>query len=332
MARQRAAAEITASDIGAAWVDTAWLARLEQRVAGLAFTPYRPRASILAGRHGSRLRGRGLDFESLRGYLPGDDVHHIDWKASQRTGRPLVRVYTEERDRPALLVVDQRIDMFFGSRHAMKSVVAAELAALGAWMAFHAGDRVGAIVFNDTALRIVRPLRSRARVQEILGAVAALNRELSAGSPARPVPGQLDAALEAALRLSAHDHLVCVISDFAGAGERTQRLLRELAGHNDVVAALVFDPLFQTLPAHTGRMVVTEGDLQVELNFGSRTVREPIEAFFTGRLRDVGELLKHSGVPVMALATHEDTLEQLRRFLGRAGPHGPRAALAGGLR
>jgi uncharacterized protein (DUF58 family) len=331
MARQQQAPAIAPSDIGVTWVDTAWLARLEQRAAGLAFAPYRPRASILAGRHGSRLRGRGLDFESLRGYLPGDDVHHVDWKASQRTGRPLVRVYTEERDRPALLVVDQRIDMFFGSRHAMKSVVAAELAGLAAWMAFHAGDRVGAIVFDDAALHIVPPLRSRARVQEILGTLANANRALHAGSPVRPVHGQLDAALEAALQLAAHDHLVCVASDFAGAGERTRRLLRALAAHNDVVAALVYDPLFQTVPARSGRMVVTEGDLQVELDFGSRTVREPIVSFFTGRLREAGELLRRSGVPVMALETHGDTLAQLRRFLGHATTGRARGAASGAI-
>jgi uncharacterized protein (DUF58 family) len=229
-----------------------------------------------------------------------------------------------------LLVVDQRIDMFFGSRHAMKSVVAAELAGLAAWMAFHAGDRVGAIVFDDNELRLVRPLRSRARVQQILGWVADMNGALHAGSAARPDHGQLDAALEGALRLAGHDHLVCVISDFAGAGPRTQQLLRELAGHNDVVAALVFDPLFQAAPARSGRMVVTEGELQVELDFGKHTVREPIVSWFAGRLHEVGELLKRSGVPMMALDTHADTLEQLRHFLGRETGRSRGVPAAGG--
>ncbi len=62
------------------------------------------------------MRGRGLSFEELRDYLPGDDIRTIDWRVTARTGKPFVRVYDEEKDRPALIVVDQRMNMFFGSR------------------------------------------------------------------------------------------------------------------------------------------------------------------------------------------------------------------------
>ncbi|MGD8898369.1 MAG: DUF58 domain-containing protein, partial [Acidobacteriota bacterium] len=102
---------------------------LEYRAEGYSFLPRQPVHSVLAGRHASRMRGRGLNFEEIRGYLPGDDIRTIDWKVTARTREPHVRVYTEERDRPALLLVDQRQSMFFGSRRAMKSVVAAEVAA-----------------------------------------------------------------------------------------------------------------------------------------------------------------------------------------------------------
>ncbi|MEZ5858576.1 MAG: DUF58 domain-containing protein [Geminicoccaceae bacterium] len=109
------------------------LRSLEGRARGLTFLPRQPARSVLNGRHASRLRGRGLNFEELRDYLPGDDVRAIDWKVTARTGRPHVRVMTEERDRPALIVVDQRMSMFFGSRLNMKSVTAAEAAALAAF-------------------------------------------------------------------------------------------------------------------------------------------------------------------------------------------------------
>ena len=98
---------------------------------GFCFLPRQPVHSLLAGRHASRLRGRGLAFEELRHYRQGDDVRTIDWKATARLRSPHVRVYNEERERPVLLVVDQRRPMFFGSRRAMKSVAAAEVAALG---------------------------------------------------------------------------------------------------------------------------------------------------------------------------------------------------------
>ena len=109
------------------------LRSLEGLAKGLRFLPRQPSRSVLNGRHASRLRGRGLNFEEMRDYLPGDDIRAIDWKATARTGKPHVRVFTEERDRPALLVVDQRMSMYFGSSLNMKSVTAAEAAALTAF-------------------------------------------------------------------------------------------------------------------------------------------------------------------------------------------------------
>ena len=91
------------------YVDLDELVRLQFKARGFSFLPRQPIHSLLAGRHASRIRGRGLNFEELRDYLPGDDPRTIDWKVTARTGTPYVRVYTEERDRPALLVVDQRM-------------------------------------------------------------------------------------------------------------------------------------------------------------------------------------------------------------------------------
>ncbi|HOY58120.1 MAG TPA: DUF58 domain-containing protein, partial [Verrucomicrobiota bacterium] len=111
------------------------LIRLKAEARGFTFLARQPLTSLLAGRHASRLRGRGLAFEELRPYVPGDDVRSMDWKATARLRAPHVRVYSEERERPMLLVVDQRRPMFFGSRRAMKSVTAAQTAAVAAWRA-----------------------------------------------------------------------------------------------------------------------------------------------------------------------------------------------------
>jgi uncharacterized protein (DUF58 family) len=307
---------MAASDIGTIRVDLPYLMRMEFRTRGISFQPRQPHGSVLAGRHASRLRGRGLNFEELRDYLPGDDPRTIDWKVTLRTGLPHVRAYTDERDRPALFVVDQRMTMFFGTRRAMKSVVAAELAAIGMWMAFAAGDRSGALVFNDSRIAAIRPHRSRKRIQHVCSEIVAMNSELAAESAARTDYSQLDEALAGALNLAAHDHLVVVISDFAGSGERTQRLLRQLSAHNDVVAILVFDPAAKAL-ARDMRIVVSGGDLQVELDLAQGRVREPIERYFSGRLENIGDLLRRSGVPLMAVDTEGETLDQFRGFLGR---------------
>src|SRR5262249_29794234 len=154
---------------------------------------------VLAGQHASRMRGRGLNFDEIRAYVPGDDTRAIDWKATLRSGRAQVRSYTEERDRPALLIVDQRLPMVYGSVRAMKSVIAAELVALAAWMVFRSGDRVGGIVFDDRRIEHFAPLRSRARIHAMFGAIARANAALRADDTTPVGYGQLDLALERAI-------------------------------------------------------------------------------------------------------------------------------------
>ena len=103
------------SSVPGVYVSLHELMAFEFKAAGLSFLPRRRSGSILAGRHASRVRGRGLNFEEIRDYFPGDDIRTIDWKVTLRLGAPHVRAYGEERDRPALVIVDQRLSMFFGS-------------------------------------------------------------------------------------------------------------------------------------------------------------------------------------------------------------------------
>ncbi|MCP1647971.1 DUF58 domain-containing protein [Pseudomonas nitroreducens] len=289
---------------------------LEHRVRGLSFLSRQPLSSILSGSHAARLRGRGLSFDELRQYNPGDDLRHLDWRASQRYGKPFVRSYTEERDRPTLLLVDQRMSMYFGSRRSFKSVLATELAAIGAWMALQAGDRVGGLVFGDRQIDYIRPLRSRARVEALCAAIVRHNHALHATRSEDDAPGQLDRVLRQCLGLAGHDSLVVIISDFAGVTEQTLQLLRQLSAHNDVLALQVFDPIALRLPDR-GRVTVTQGELQVELEVGRRQVRRPLGEFLSGRLKDVATLLRRSQVPLMMFSSGRDSLEQLRGELGR---------------
>ena len=124
--------------------------------------------SALAGPNKSNFRGRGIDFEEVRSYQPGDDIRTIDWRVTARTGSAHTKLFREERERPVLVVVDQRSSMFFGSSHCFKSVLAAQLASLLAWSALDAGDRVGGLVFNEAGHREIRPRRSRKTVLALL--------------------------------------------------------------------------------------------------------------------------------------------------------------------
>lgn len=301
---------------GFVYASLAQLMGLEHRVRGLSFLARQPLSSILSGNHASRLRGRGLSFDELRHYMPGDDLRHIDWRASLRYGKPFVRTFTEERDRPTLLLVDQRMSMYFGSQRSFKSVTAAELAALSAWIAFRAGDRVGGMIFGDQRVEHIRPLRSRSRIEALCASTVRANHALHATGPDAESDEQLDAVLRSCVGVAGHDHLICLISDFAGVTAKTLQLLRQLSAHNDVIAMQVYDPIALKLP-EKGRLTVTQGALQVELEVERRQIRRPLGEFLSGRLQEVAELLRRSQVPVMMFSTGEEVLGQLRRELGR---------------
>jgi len=296
--------------------DLARLAGLEMRARGFDFLPRQPVGSALSGRRASRLRGRGLEFEELRAYLPGDDVRAIDWKVTARTGAPHVRVTREERDRPALLVVDQRQAMFFGTVLAMKSVTAAEIAALAAWRILGKGDRVGGLVLTDTAITAVPARRSRGAVLRLLDLVADANCALSAEAPVVPdAAARLDDGLARAAEIVTHDWLVLVVSDFDGASDATLRILTSVARSNDLVLAIVHDPSAHEMPAE-GRIVVGDGRLQVELDLADARVRRNLAATGSGRIARLLAWQERLDAAILPVSAGEPTIPQLLRLFG----------------
>jgi uncharacterized protein (DUF58 family) len=300
-------------------VSLAHLRQLQGQARGLSFLPKQPSASVLNGRHASRLRGRGLNFEEMRDYLPGDDIRSIDWKATARTGSPHVRVFTEERDRPALLVVDQRMSMFFGSKLNMKSVCAAEAAAIAAFRILGAGDRIGGIVFDDEEQVDFKPRRSRRSVYALLETVARLNNGLHADRAVENQPGKLNSVLHSAARLAHHDHLIIVLSDFSGIDDDTRRYVSNMAQHNDVVLMHIFDPAAVEI-LYDAKAVLGDAKRQVEVDLGAESVRSSLLETAGSRLRRTRNWQNEIKLSVVPLSAGEETLPQIRRLLASAAP------------
>ena len=292
------------------------LIALQFKARGFTLMHSQPVHSLLFGRRASHVRGRGLDFEELRNYVPGDDVRRIDWHVTARMHKPFVRVYSEERDRPTLVVVDQRINMFFGSRVSMKSVVATEIAALAAWRVFQQDDRIGAFVFNDDTTEEIRMHRSRANVLHIFNRIVHQNRQLRGDSPVKTNPGRLNDVIRAVSHVCKHDVLILIASDFDGADQTTRDLLLNLSQANDVVCCLTFDPLAVKLPA-AEQLVVSNGELQVELTLGQEKVRKNILDASDKRIRSILSWQHELGIPVLPISTAEDVAGQVRHLLGR---------------
>jgi uncharacterized protein (DUF58 family) len=313
------------------YVDLEHLIALEQKGRKVSLLPRQPVHSLLSGRYASRMRGRGLNFEEIRDYRTGDDVRSIDWKVTARLQSPHVRVFNEERDRQGLLVVDQRLSMFFGSRRAMKSVTAAEIAAVVAWRILNVGDRVGGVVFNDHDINEVRPQRSRRVVLQFLSQIAAQNQMLGVGRGIKRDPAMLNQALDRVRRLSTHDATVVIFSDFDGADEATRQAVAAIAAHNTVVAVVVHDPLQSELPP-AGRMTVTDGELQILVDVAHANTRQNIVEMSEVRLRNVFAWTRELGIPVLPLSSAEEPVNQLNHLLGLLPQASRRGTGAGGMR
>ncbi|KFC66584.1 hypothetical protein FG93_04515 [Bosea sp. LC85] len=327
--RQRAGGAVQATG-ARAFVALDDLLRLKHRAMGFSFLPRQPVHSLLAGRHASRLRGRGLNFEELRHYFEGDDTRSIDWLATARLGSPHVRVYSEERDRPVLLIVDQRSTMFFGSQRAMKSVAAAEAAALSAWRVTSLGDRIGAVVFGDQQIVDIKPQGRDVGVIRVLSEVVRQNHALGQAAPAS-ASGQLNEALRHAVRMATHDWLVCLISDAAGEDAETTRLITRLCAHNDVLAIYVHDPLEHDLP-DVGPAVFSSGPGQIEIDSSSQKLRGRFAREHADWRARLADLSRHRAIPILPISTSLDVLAQLRELIGRRSERRAAAAQGRGLR
>ena len=291
------------------------LVRLRYTAQGFSYLPRQPVRSLLSGRKRSRLRGRGLDFDELRHYQPGDDIRTMDWRVTNRTGKPHVRVYTEERDRPVIAVVDQRLPMFFGSRQKMKSVVAAEVAAITAWRVLAVGDRIGAILFNDSQTLEVKPTRNERKVMGWLGDLTAMNKDLSVTRGRSSNPQGLAQALQLLERSIGHDYLVVLISDFYGWDEAALKTIRRISQHNDIICTLVFDPLERDISS-ASKLVVSDGRFQLEIDPARQGLGEKFEASFKSSVAHVQGDLKRHHIPVLPVDTVSPVADQLREKLG----------------
>jgi uncharacterized protein (DUF58 family) len=276
--------------------------------------PLRTAVNATSGPHGgsrlSRHRGRGVDFAEVRLYQPGDDVRSIDWRVTARKAKPHTKVYREERERPTLIVVDQSRAMFFGSRVRMKSVAAAECAALLAWHSVDAGDRVGGLVYDDTTEYAFKPFRSPRAVVRLLNQVgrsnAALRNSTGTGARARRLP----MVLEHIVRVARNGHRVYLISDFLGFDEADARQLKRIARHNSVALIHISDPLEQELPP-PDRYTVTDGAVRSLLSTTDERVRNQYRDEFIAHTEALEAACHATRSQFIRLSTNEVAVARL---------------------
>nr|WP_242523997.1 DUF58 domain-containing protein [Microbulbifer salipaludis] len=258
-------------NIRGAYPTVAPLVRLRHLARQLRLFKPRVNRSDQAGNLLTRYRGRGMNFEEVRYYQPGDDVRSIDWRVTARTGETHTKLFQEERERPVVILLDLRSPMFFGSQNAFKSVAACSIAAALAWAGLQHGDRIGALVFSDQGVDTVRPRRSH---HAVLAAIHGMVE--TAGALQSPIANDgsqpLSVLLEEARRIARPGSALFLISDCHDLDESCEQPLYLLTRHADLQVLRITDPLEQQLPEQP--LTISDGQQRTFLAKSSRLLRQ----------------------------------------------------------
>ena len=193
---------------------------------------------MFAGEYESAFRGRGMEFEEVREYTPGDDIRDIDWNVTARMGHPYIKLYREERELTIMLLVDVSSSGLFGTVTQLKNELAAELASVLAFAAIKSNDKVGLVIFSDHVEKYIPPKKGRSHVWRVI-------KEVLEHQP-RSTGTDIGAALNYLNTVCRRRAVVFLISDFIARGYETA--LRVTNKKHDVIAINITDPRERELP------------------------------------------------------------------------------------
>ncbi|MFT5571431.1 MAG: hypothetical protein ACI9FR_000345 [Cryomorphaceae bacterium] len=283
------------------------------------FSPLAARNMTL-GNVRSRFRGRGMEFEEVRRYQPGDDIRTIDWKVSARADGTYTKLFCEERERPCHIMVDQRSHLFFGSNTRFKSVLAAELAAALCWSALAGGDRVGGQVLGNLLSRDTRARRSKQAALGFIHDLHELNTELadiSDKQDSEPPVGatNLATSLEECRRITRPGTAIFIISDFHDFDQAAAKALRNLAKNTDISLFQVSDALEEKLPI-SGNVSISDGQHSSRVRVSKRVQADYLEQRQQRQL-DLKSSANRARAPLIKVDTAESVRSTLNKLFSR---------------
>ena len=266
--------------------------------------------SSFAGQYQSVFKGRGMNFEEVRPYTPGDEIRAIDWNVTARAGEPYIKKFTEEREMTVMIVLDVSASGSFGSVQTSKRELAAEVAAILAFSAIHNNDKVGLLLFSDRVELFMPPKKGRHHILRLI-------REMLFFNP-KGRGTDLAGALEYMNKVVTRRAVVFLISDFL-TGDFS-RPLTVSAKRHDMVALPIVDPAEEILP-DVGVILLEDPETgeQVEVDTSRRTVSKGYAELAVTRARELKSLFGARGMDTVALRTDRDYLPVLRNFFDRRG-------------
>ncbi len=233
---------------------------LQALIAQIEITTRKQISGPLLGDARSALKGSGFEFNQLREYIQGDDIRFIDWKASARSNKMLVRQYLEDRNRTVYIAVDVSASTDYGTtfqegKPVLKADLMKQLAAVLAFVSLHKKDSVGLVLFTDEVEKIIPPRQSRNHILSVVQTLFSY----------RPKNKRTDfaAPLEYLSRLKGQKALVCFVSDFMAPLDRCERMLAVASRKHDLIAFRCLDPREQTFPP-IGTLIFEDAEMDVQ--------------------------------------------------------------------
>lgn len=304
------------------------LISLRNAAMGMPLDPERVR-SEQSGVYKSPFKGRGVEFAESRPYQAGDEVRHIDWRVTARTGRLHTKIFHEDRERAILVWVDLRRAMFFATRGTFKAVLAARAAAFIAWGAVLHGDRLGGLLFSEDDHRETRPFRGDRAALRLIGLMAGFSAEQQEGAAACTKTEQImEESLIRLRRVTRPGSQLFLFSDFVQCGEKEEIHLAQLARHNDVVVMFFYDFLERSLPTpgyypvrigHNRSPHTHKGsrrEVQYFLNSHSAQQRRAYQARFQKRWDYLSDFCRQNRIIFLPCSTESDSVALLQHVFG----------------
>ena len=264
---------------------------------------------VFAGQYHSTFKGRGMEFDEVREYVPGDDIRSIDWNVTARTGSPHIKKFVEEREMTVMLVVDVSASNLFGSGTQLKRDLAAEVAAVLAFSAIRNNDRIGLILFAEEVEKYIPPKKGTRHVLRLV-------REMLAHEP-QGKGTRIAPALDYLNHVSTRKNVTFLISDFIF-NDEYEKLLKVTARRHDFISVVIGDKREIAWPdigivnwhdAETGE--------QVLVDTSSRRVREQLALEQTRRAGAIDDLHRKAGIDTVRLFAGEPYEKQFIQFFRR---------------
>lgn len=260
---------------------------------------------VFAGQYHSVFKGKGMEFEEVREYQPGDEIRSIDWNVTARMGHPYVKKFVEERQLTVMLLMDASGSSFFGSRGSLKSELAAELCSVLAFSAIKNNDRVGLIIFSDKVEKFIPPRKGTSHVLRVIREVL-YHKPEGKGTDIRMALEYLNGVVR--------KKAVCfLISDFFDCEFRQQ--LKITNKHHDVIAVTITDPREISLPK-VGILKLKDAETGSEFYVDTQDakIRNEFSAHSRKLLEERKRLIRSSGVDIIDIHTDKPYSDALFKF------------------